>query len=77
MAEPLSITVLVATIIGGVVSLATLGVNLIQSAKIHDINISSCIKTNYKKSSSSSSSSEDDKKRYKKKKRKLKRTKSH
>ena len=52
-------------IISGVISVVTLGVNLLQSAKIHNITVSSCI-SNKKKSSSSSDSSFEKKKRRKK-----------
>ena len=66
--EPITIGL----IISGVVSVATLVVNLLQSAKIHNLQVSSCMKTtnNYKKNNSSSSNNNYIKKKRKKKKKK-------
>lgn len=73
MVEPVTITL----IITASVSVITLVLQFLQSAKIHDIQISNCMKTtNYTKKSSSSSDTNDKKSKKRLKKKKNKRRKS-
>jgi hypothetical protein len=67
--DPVTTSLIITTVAGIIISLATLGVNLLQSTKIHDINISSCISKNNKYKKSSSNSTDSFKKKKKKKKR--------